>query len=97
MYGYWVSLSYTDGMTRSIIRGLESNTYDTSDFESTFGRKTLEVEVDFTEKQSEIDLLKMEREFGFGDDTNDTDVTVVQQRVVIKMADVRTLKLFKGG
>ena len=92
-----MSLGYADGMIKSIMEGLGSNAYEKAKFASTFDRDSLEVEVGFNENLSEIDLLKMEREFGLDDDSGDADATEVQQRVVIEMANARTLDIFKDG
>ena len=78
------------------MKGLGSNAYDVTRFVSTFDPETLGLEVDSNENQSEIDLLE-ELEFWFEDDSGDTDVPEVHQRVVIEMTYARTLELFKGG
>ena len=97
LYGYWVSLDYSDGMIKSIMGGLGSNTYDMVMYESNLDRKTLEVDVEFNENEPEVDLLKIEHEFGLEDDSGDMDVPEGHQRVVIERVYVRTLELFKGG
>ena len=61
---------------------------------NTFNRETLEVEVEFDENQSEIDLRKMEQELGLDDDSADANAPEVQNEVVTEMADARTLGLF---
>ena len=49
------------------------------------------MEVECNENQSEIDLRKMEWEFGLEDDRVVADALRVQKEVVIEMADTRTL------
>ena len=39
----------------------------------------------------------MEREFSLDDDNSDAGASEVKQRVVIEMADARTLDIFKEG
>ena len=55
------------------------------------------MEPEFNENQSEIDLRKMELEFGLDDDSIVAGALEVHNEVVIEMADARTLELFKGG
>ena len=55
-------------MVRSLMEGLGPNAYHMAREASTFNRETLEMEVDFNENQSDIDLHKMEQEFGLEDD-----------------------------
>ena len=77
--------------------GLGPNTYHLAKHGSVFNPETLEVEVEFNENQLEIDLLEMEREFGLEEEIVDKDSPTIKQKVVIEMADARTLELFSGG
>ena len=77
------------------MEGLGPDTYYMAKHASTFDRDTIEVEIDFNENQAEIDLLNMEQEFELGDDSVVEDAPDVQQGVVIEIADVRTLEIFK--
>ena len=90
------SLGYVNSMVRFIIEDLGSNAYITGTYWSSFDPATFEAEVEFNENQSEIDVLEMEREFGLEGDSGDANVPEGQQKVVIKMADARTLDLFNG-
>ena len=97
LYGYWVSLGYAESMIRSIMDGLGPNTYHLAKHGSRFNLETLEVEVEFNDNQGELDLLEMEREFGLEEERGDKENSVTNQKVVIEMADARTLELFSGG
>ena len=81
------------------MEGLEPNAYYMAREASTLDQETLEVEVVFNENQSELDLLKMEREFGLEDDSFVAHDPKVQQEVVVEMADARTrtLEIVRGG
>ena len=63
----------------------------------TFNQETLEVEVEFNENQSEIDLRKMKQEFGVDTYSVVADAPEVQKEVVIEIVDARTLTIFRGG
>ena len=69
-----MSLNYIDDLIRSLMDALGSNAYNMTKYVSTFNPETLEVEVEINEKQSEIDLLEMERGFGLEDESGDVDV-----------------------
>ena len=59
LYGHCVSLGYFYGMAKFLMEGLGLISYYMTREASTFDRETLEVEVDFNENQSAIDLLQM--------------------------------------
>ena len=79
----------------SLTEGLGPSAYCMARKASTFNRETLGVEVEFNENQSEIDLRKMEREFGLDDDSVVVDAPEVQKEVEIELTDARTLEFFK--
>ena len=53
LYGHYVSLGYSDSMVRSLMEGLEPNTYFMARETITYNQETLESEVEFNENQSE--------------------------------------------
>ena len=97
LYGHCVSLGYFYGMAKFLMEGLGLISYYMTREASTFDRETLEVEVEFNENQSEIDLHEMKKEFGLDDDSVNVDAPEIQNEVVTEMVDARTLELFRGG
>ena len=79
------------------MEGMGPSTYDMAKYASTFNRETLEVDVEFNDNQSEIDMREMEQDLGLDDDSVVVNAREIQNEVVIEMADARTLELFKGG
>ena len=63
LYRYWLSLGYSDVIIR-IMEGLGYGAYNMANYGSNVDPKALEMEVEFNENQSEINLLEMEHEFG---------------------------------
>lgn len=92
-----MSLRYADDMIRSIMEGLGSNASNMAKCGRRFDPETLEVEVEFNENQSEIELLEMKREFRLEDDSSNAGVPKGQHEVLIEMMDDRTLVMFNGG
>ena len=79
------------------MEGMGPNTYGMARYTSTFNQEGLEVDVEFTDNQSEIDMREMEQELGLDHDSVVLNAYETQNKVIIEMADARTLDLFKGG
>ena len=60
--GHWASVGYLDGIIKSLVEGMGSNTYDLENYVITFNREALGLDVDFNEDQSEIDMRGMQQE-----------------------------------
>ena len=74
------------------------NTYHLAKYASTFNQETLEVDVEFNDNQSEINMCEIEHELELDDNSVIVKAHDIQnEMVIIGMADARTLELFKGG
>ena len=59
-------------------------------YASTSNQETLEVDVEFNDNQSEIDMRKMEQTLELDDNSVALNACEIQNEVLIEMTDVRT-------
>ena len=66
---------------------LGPNTYDLAKYGSAFNQYTLEMDNEFNDNQSEIDMRELEKELGLDNNNSVVNAHEIQNKVIIEMAD----------